>query len=52
MHMHDQIRRMPNLPNREQADSLNQMLRGQYAYYGIAGTFRALQRVHRAVERG
>ena len=30
---------------------LNQMLRGHYAYYGIAGNFRALQRVHRAVER-
>jgi hypothetical protein len=27
------------------------MLRGHYAYYGIAGNFRALQRVHRAVER-
>lgn len=24
---------------------------GHYAYYGIAGNFRALQRVHRAVER-
>ena len=29
---------------------LNQMLRGHYAYYGIAGNFRALQWVHRAVE--
>jgi hypothetical protein len=27
------------------------MLRGHYAYYGVAGNFRALQRVHRAVER-
>jgi hypothetical protein len=27
------------------------MLRGHYAYYGIAGNIRALQRVHRAVER-
>jgi len=27
------------------------MLRGPYAYYGIAGNIRALQRVHRAVQR-
>ena len=31
--------------------NLNRVLRGHYAYYGIAGNFRALQRVHRAVER-
>ena len=35
----------------EQVNHLNQMLRGHYAYYGIAGNLRALQRVHRAVER-
>lgn len=51
MHMQDQMRRMRHLAIREQADSLNQMLRGHYAYYGIAGNFRALQRVHRAVEQ-
>ena len=39
------------IPIREQVDHLNQVLRGHYAYYGIAGNFRALQRVHRAVER-
>ena len=42
---------MRHLPIQEQADTLNQMLRGHYAYYGIAGNIRALQRVHRAVER-
>ncbi|MBK8012087.1 MAG: hypothetical protein IPK13_12125 [Deltaproteobacteria bacterium] len=26
------------------------ILRGHYAYFGVAGNFRALQRVHRAVE--
>jgi RNA-directed DNA polymerase len=26
------------------------VLRGHYAYYGIAGNFRSLQKVHRAVE--
>ena len=50
-HLQDQMRRRRHMPVREQADSLNQMLRGHYAYYGIAGNFRALQRVHRAVER-
>jgi RNA-directed DNA polymerase len=51
MHLQDQMRRMRHLPIREQADCLNQMLRGHYAYYGIAGNIRALQRVHRGVER-
>jgi RNA-directed DNA polymerase len=35
----------------EQVDSLNNVLRGHYAYYGIAGNIRALQKVYRAVER-
>jgi len=50
MRFQDQMRRMRHLSIREQADILNPMLRGHYAYYGIAGNFRALQRVHRAVE--
>ena len=45
------MRRIRHLPIQEQANHLNQRLRGHYAYYGIAGNFRALQRVHRAVER-
>ncbi len=45
------MRRMRHLSIREQTDCLNQMLRGHYAYYGIAGNIRALQRAHRAVER-
>jgi hypothetical protein len=48
--LQDQMRRMRHLSIREQRDLLNQMLRGHYAYYGIAGNIRALQRVHRAVE--
>jgi len=47
----DLMRRMRHLPVRDQVDSLNQVLRGHYGYYGIAGNIRALQRVHRAVER-
>jgi hypothetical protein len=49
--LQDQMRRMRHLSIREQTECLNQMLRGHYAYYGIAGNIRALQRVHRAVER-
>jgi hypothetical protein len=51
MRLRDQMRRMRHLSIQQQADNLNQMLRGHYAYYGIAGNIRALQRVHRAVER-
>jgi hypothetical protein len=32
-------------------NALNTALTGHYAYYGIAGNFRSLQKVHRAVER-
>jgi hypothetical protein len=42
---------MWHLPVREQVINLNRVLRGHYAYYGIAGNFRALQRMHRFVER-
>jgi len=51
MRMQDQMRRLRHLPLREQGDFLNQMLRGHYGYYGIAGNIRALRQVHRAVER-
>jgi len=51
MRLQDRMRRMRHLSILEQTDCLNQMLRGHYAYYGIAGNIRALQRVHRAVER-
>jgi group II intron reverse transcriptase/maturase len=47
----DLMRRMRHLPVREQVCNLNQVLRGHFAYYGIAGNFRALQKVHRFVER-
>jgi len=49
--LRDLMRRMRHLPIGEQVINLNRVLRGHYAYYGIAGNFRALQRVHRAVER-
>jgi group II intron reverse transcriptase/maturase len=49
--LQDLMRRMRHLPVREQVDNLNTVLRGHYAYYGIAGNIRALQAVYRAVER-
>jgi len=47
----DLMRRMRHLPVREQVINLNRILRGHYAYYGIAGNLRALQKVHWLVER-
>src|SRR6202047_4132325 len=49
--LQDQMRRMRHLSIREQRDLLNQMLRGHYVYYGIAGNLQALLRVNRAAER-
>jgi hypothetical protein len=51
MAMQDLMRRMRHLPVQVQVGNLNAVLRGHYAYYGIAGNFRSLQKVHRAVER-
>jgi RNA-directed DNA polymerase len=36
---------------KKQASELNAVLRGHYAYYGIAGNIRALFKVYRALER-
>ena len=49
MRLQDLMRRMRHLPVKEQVDNLNVLLRGHYAYFGIAGNFRALQRVYRIV---
>ena len=51
MRLQDLMRRMRHLPVQEQVDNLNLLLRGHYAYFGIGGNFRALQKVYRAVER-
>jgi RNA-directed DNA polymerase len=51
MRLQDLMRRMRHLPVKEQVDNLNVLLRGHYAYFGIAGNFRALHRVYRTVER-
>jgi hypothetical protein len=49
--LRDLMRRIRHLTIQEQVNNLNNVLRGHYAYYGIAGNIRALQKVHRAVER-
>jgi RNA-directed DNA polymerase len=48
-HLRDLMRRMRHLSVREQVSNLNRVLRGHFAYYGIAGNLRALQKVHRFV---
>ena len=45
------MRQIRHLPITDQADQINLILRGHYAYYGIAGNIRALLKVYRAVER-
>ena len=37
-------------PLKVQAQEINQILRGHYAYYGMGGNFRTLQRIHRFCE--
>lgn len=44
------MQRMRHLSVREQVVNLNRVLRGHYAYFGIAGNIRALQKIYRAVE--
>ncbi len=50
-HLSELMRRTRHLEVQEQVFILNRVLRGHYAYYGIAGNLRALQKVHRFVER-
>ena len=45
------MRRIRHHPISEQVGEINAVLRGHYAYYGVAGNLRALFKVYRAVER-
>ena len=51
MSLQDEMWRMRHLSVRKQVNNLNIVPRGHYAYYGFAGNFRSLQKVHRAMER-
>ena len=50
-HLRDLIRRLRHVPVPAQGNHLKQVLRGHYAYDGIAGNCHAVPRVQRAVER-
>jgi RNA-directed DNA polymerase len=47
--MQDLMRRMRHLPVKEQVINLNRGLRGHYAYSGVGGNFRALQRLYKVL---
>jgi RNA-directed DNA polymerase len=51
MSLQNLMRKVRHMSIPEQVAEINLVLRGHYAYYGIAGNIRALQRVYRAVER-
>ena len=45
------MRRIWHYKISDQAGEINIVLRGHYAYYGVAGNLRSLVKVYRAVER-
>jgi len=49
--LQEQMRQIRHLKIGQQVDELNGALRGHYAYYGVGGNTRSLQKVHRHVER-
>ena len=44
------VREMMHYPLKEQTKKINQFLRGHYAYYGLGGNLRALDKIHRHAE--
>jgi hypothetical protein len=48
---HQLLQRIRHEPLKAQVVQLNQALRGHYAYYGVAGNLRSLQRLYDNVER-
>ena len=45
------MRQIRHFAIKDQAHEINLILRGHYAYYGIAGNLRSLLKVYRTVER-
>ncbi|WHO77276.1 hypothetical protein [Rhizobium sp. BT03] len=45
------MREMRHHTIRKQVGAINAVLRGHYGYYGVAGNYRSLTKVYRAVER-
>lgn len=44
------MRKIRHDPLRKQAEEINQILRGHYAYYGLGGNLYSLQRIYRITE--
>jgi len=51
MKLKDLMKQIRHFQVIEQQIRVNQLLRGLYGYYGIAGNFRSLQKLHRYAER-
>jgi hypothetical protein len=51
MSLQELMRRIRHYKISDQANEINIVLRGHYAYYGVAGNLRSLVKVYRAVER-
>ncbi|RWM46997.1 MAG: group II intron reverse transcriptase/maturase [Mesorhizobium sp.] len=49
--LRDLMREIRHYGIKDQAGAINAVLRGHYAYYGIAGNLRSLMKVYRVVER-
>jgi RNA-directed DNA polymerase len=49
--LQEEMREIRHWPIKEQAERINQILRGHYAYYGVAGNIRSLFKVYRVTER-
>jgi group II intron reverse transcriptase/maturase len=51
MSLQELMRRIRHYRIRDQVSEINAVLRGHYAYYGVAGNIRSLLKVYRVVER-
>jgi RNA-directed DNA polymerase len=51
MSLQELMRQVRHHTINEQAGEINAVLRGHYAYYGVAGNLRSLAKVYRVVER-
>lgn len=49
--LRERMRSIRHYRLKEQANEINQMLRGHYAYYGLGGNFKSLWKIHNFVER-
>ena len=50
-HLHSVMRQILHDPVEDQSRRINELLRGHYAYFGMAGNYRSLKQVYRVVLR-